>query len=169
MLNKQWVLTTVVACMFVLTKEPALIAYGGVCVGLLIYDLGEYGGNLKERLLHVFSEVHYYFLLIPLFLWLGTYKILGGWSAGNGGFGFDIPYVMDKLKVFFLFNWSWIFSVLIIVLGIYVYVGHKLTDNIEWICPLICSNLSLLLFNISAIGSVVIILFSSFSIYIIFL
>lgn len=147
-LNKQWILSTTVACMFVLTKEPALIAYGGVCVGLLIYDLVEYRGKLKERLLHVFSEVHYYFLLIPLFLWLGTYKILGGWSAGNGGFGFDIPYVMDKLKVFFLFNWSWIFSVLIIVLGIYVYVSHKLTDNIEWICPLICSNLSLLLFNV---------------------
>ncbi len=145
-LKEKWVLSIPVACIFVFTKEPALIAYAGLCLGLVIKDIITADGKLKDRLLFVIGKVHYYFLLIPVFIWYITYRILGQWSAGEGGIGFDIQYIMDKLKVFLVLNFNWV-ATLGIMASVIVLLIRKENDEIIKLFPLIFSNGALLLFN----------------------
>ena len=145
--KRQWIMTTASACVFCLTKEPALIAYTGICVGMVLAELFE-KGKLVDKFLALFGKAHYYFMLIPYFLWIGTYKIMGQWSAGSGGFSLDLKYVIEKIKVFYVLNFNWIITLLIVAGIILVLVKKKLYSNLWWIMPLVISNLFLLMFNL---------------------
>ena len=145
-LKKQWIWTVVAGCVFCMTKEPSLIAYTGLCFGLVVYDLIA-AGNLKDGFLKLFRTVHYYFMLIPYFLWMATYKILGPWSAGNGGFGIDFEYIVEKFKVFCVLNYNWLIIVVIIVGIVKTIIKGRTGKVLSWIMPLLFSNIFLLMFN----------------------
>ncbi|MCR4749504.1 MAG: hypothetical protein K5877_06930 [Lachnospiraceae bacterium] len=146
-LQKRWIWTTILGCLFCMTKEPALIAYTGLCAGLVITDLIS-EKDLKTGVIRVFRSIHYYFMIIPYILWLLTYKILGQWSAGNGGFDPDIQYMLEKSKVFLVFNFNWI-PVFVVAGGIVCLVIRKQSgEHLHWMIPLVMSNIALLLFNL---------------------
>ena len=145
-LDHRWIWTTLIACIFCTTKEPALIAYTGLCFGLVINDLIE-GKIIKSGVIDLFKKTHYYFMLIPYLIWIVTYRILGQWSAGNGGFGIDPEYAIKKSKVFFLVNFNWIINTVIIIGIIYLFVVKRFKSYMRWISPLVCSNILLLIFN----------------------
>ena len=147
-LNGKWIWTIIMGCIFCMTKEPALIAYTGLCLGLLVVDLFEVK-HIKNWFQRIIKCAHYYFMLIPYILWFLTYKILGQWNAGNGGFAFDPAYMVEKLKVFFLFNFNWIITLILIICVIIACNKGKLKENLSWFIPLICSNICLLIFNLA--------------------
>lgn len=146
-IKRQWTLTTIAACIFCLSKEPALIAYTGICFGMVVANLLE-PGRFSEKFLKLFGKAHYYFMLIPYFLWFGTYKIMGQWNAGSGGFSLDAGYIIDKLKVLLIFNFNWIFTILIIAGIVIIIRAGKLADNLYWLMPMIMSNIFLMIFNV---------------------
>ena len=145
-LKGKWGLTVPAACLFVFTKEPALIAYSGLCLGLVIKDIIIANGKLKDKLMSVMSKVHYYFMLLPFVIWFATYRVLGKWSAGNGGLGFDVKYMVNKLKVFLILNFNWIVT-LAILTGIIILILKKRKNVIVELFPLIICNVALLVFN----------------------
>lgn len=145
-LSRKWIWTTIIACIFCTTKEPALIAYTGLCLGLVIDDL--IGSNdIKNGFKSLLKKIHYYFMLIPYILWIVTYKILGQWSAGEGAFGLDLDYVWEKSKVFLLFNFNWILTFVVIVGIVYLMIVKRFKNHTWWVMPLLCSNIFLLIFN----------------------
>ena len=146
-IKKEWIWGVVCGCIFCMTKEPALIAYTGLCGGLLLTDMVSENGVIKG-LSKSLKTVHYYFMLIPYLLWILAYKILGQWSAGGGGFGVDLQYMLNKLKVFLVFDFNWMI-VLGIAISCIIIIRNKMIGGCtEWLLPLICSNLCLLIFNL---------------------
>ena len=86
--------------LFCFTKEPAIVIYGAVCAGAVLCDIMEQKGySLTMRLRSCFVRKQYYLMILTGILWLVTYKALGPWSAGVGGFSVDTGYVVDKLKI----------------------------------------------------------------------
>ncbi len=146
-LSKRWIWATISACMFCMTKEPALIAYTGLCLGLCIVDI-YHEKDLKNGIFRIFTTAGYYFLLIPYVLWIITYKILGKWQGGNGGFAFSPDYIARKLKVFLIFNFNWLIVAIILISLIALIMRHQLRECVWWLIPTVCSNAFLLLFNI---------------------
>ena len=146
-LSKRWIWATISACMFCMTKEPALIAYTGLCFGLCIVDI-YHEKHIKNGIFRIFTTAGYYFLLIPYVLWIITYKILGKWQGGNGGFAFSLDYIVRKLKVFLIFNFNWRMGVIRRISLIALIKSHQLQECVWWLIPSVCSNAFLLLFNI---------------------
>jgi len=136
-----------VACLFCFTKEPAVIAYGMMCLGLVLTEAIDYKGKLLNKLEYIVSRIHYYYMLIPLILWVVAYKSLGEWSAGEGGFSFDTTYALHKIKTFACFNFNWIFSVLIVLGCIWVMRTGTFVKIRNWLTPLLFANVGLLAFN----------------------
>jgi len=147
MVSKKYIEFVPTACIFCFTKEPAVIAFGGLCLGMVINDLCYEKGGVVNKTKRLLIQAKYYYMLIPLLLWLITYRCLGGWRAGNGGFAFDINYIVSKLKLFYLFNFTWIITFGIII-GMFFSVKTKQwSKHSEWLLPLLLSNAALLLFN----------------------
>lgn len=147
-ISKRWIWTVITGCIFCMTKEPALIAYTGLCLGLLIVDLFEVK-HIKNWFQRIIKCTHYYFMLIPYILWFLTYKILGQWNAGNGGFAFNPAYMVEKLKVFFLFNFNWIITLILIICVTAACSKGMIKEYLTWVIPLLCSNICLLIFNLA--------------------
>ena len=147
-IKRQWLMTLFGAAVFVMTKEPSLIAYGGLCLGLVICDLIRNKGRFSRRLLEVIKSVHYYFMLIPILLWLVTYKMLGAWSAGNGGFALDGEYIGNKCSLFLTFNFNWLVTLILAVSLIIIIAGKRFGIVRDWVLPLLISNACLLAFNL---------------------
>ena len=146
-IKHQWILTTVWGCIFCLTKEPSLIAYSGICLGLVIVDMIDYGLSVKG-LKRILLTLHYYFLLIPYLLWYSSYRILGRWSAGGGEFSINAIYIVRKLKGFMIMNFNWLILLMIICCVIFLHQQKRLREQISWIFPILFSNCALLAFNI---------------------
>lgn len=113
--RKQWLLHFAVALLFCFTKEPAILAYGFLCIGFVVTNWFEdcpKGTGFGNRLSKMLRHKEYYLMLTAGVLWFVTYLQIGGWSGGDGAFALDIPYVGEKLKVLYLLNFSWILTAL---------------------------------------------------------
>lgn len=145
MLTKKWIFHIISAFLFCFTKEPAIIIYAGLCMIYLVSD--EMPAIRKEGLKHikhVFISMKYWYMLTVGVLWYVTYRLLGPWSAGEGGIGFDSTFVWNKIKVMYIMNFGWFFSLLCVIAiivsirkkeknsyGIYKYlVGSLLTFSV---------------------------------------
>lgn len=146
-LKRYWIFSLLVGWAFCFSKEPAIIAYSGLWFGVAIVDLWSCDGAFATRLKTVLSRIHYYFMLIPIILWVATYKYMGAWNGGEGGFKVDIAYVVDKLKVFCIFNLNWIITTFVVIGLIVVLLRNNLRGYIKYFVPLIISNIFVLLFN----------------------
>lgn len=116
-LRKKWGIFSFISFFFVFTKEPAIVAFFGICVGILIIDYIE-NKNVKMILL---SAKYYYMLSVGL-LWGLMYMFLGAWVASNSdenAFEPSLQYIIDKLKVMYVLNNNWIF-VLLTIIGLFI-------------------------------------------------
>lgn len=116
MLTKKWIFHIISAFLFCFTKEPAIIIYAGLCMIYLISD--EMTAIRKEGLKHiryVLISMKYWYMLTVGVLWYATYCLLGPWSAGEGGIVFDSAFVWNKIKVMYLMNFGWFFSLLCVI------------------------------------------------------
>lgn len=136
-IEKKWIYQFFAALLFCFTKEPAVIIYAALCLGVALKEMMSYeckriGGVLKR----VFMTKEYYVMIIPCILWLITYKLLGPWSAGNGAFKLSISYVLEKLKVLYILNFNWVFLAIEII-GIMLALkgNRKLRGSYRMILP----------------------------------
>lgn len=115
--KEKWGIFYAVSILFVFTKEPAIFAYLGICLGLLILDF--WSDKCFKR---IFLSARYYYMLSIGILWGMLYLFLGSWVAGNTGsesFKPSSVYIFNKLKVMFVLNFNWFF-VLLTVFGLFV-------------------------------------------------
>ena len=116
--RKKWVLHFAAALLFCFTKEPAILAYGFLCIGFVVTNWFAdcpKGTGFGIRLSKMLGHREHYLMLTTGVLWFVTYLQIGGWSGGNGAFALDMEYVGEKLKVLYLLNFSWILTALAIV------------------------------------------------------
>lgn len=140
--KKQWVYFSLASLLFCFTKEPAIIVYGAMCVGIVLLDwIADKEFSFGKRVQRLFTRKKYYLMVIPGVLWLATYCLLGPWSAGEGGFAIDWNYIPEKLKVLYIFNFNWVFSILII-LGLTGIVICRRWDDFKFIFPILCGQIA---------------------------
>lgn len=140
--KKQWVYFSLASLLFCFTKEPAIIVYGAICVGIVLLDwIADKEFSFGKRVQRLFTRKKYYLMVIPGILWLATYCLLGPWSAGEGGFAIDWNYIPEKLKVLYIFNFNWVFSILII-LGLTGIVICRKWNDFKFIFPILCGQIA---------------------------
>lgn len=145
--KKEWVYFGVVSLLFCFTKEPALIAYSFMCFGVV---LSEWFGNNRDtfeiRFKRLFVQKRYYLMALPGGLWLMTYSMLGPWSAGEGGFSLDWAYIIEKLKVLYVFNFNWVFSIVVIA-GLICFICYRRWNRLILVLPIFCSHIAFICFS----------------------
>jgi hypothetical protein len=137
MLKRQWIFQFVAALFVCFTKEPAIISYGALCLGIVVVDFIQ-----NRKIKEIFIKPQYYMMAVTGLLWLVTYKFLGGWSAGEGGIAIDGSYMLDKSKVLYILNFSWIFVVFCIA-G-FLKMQKK---SLLWCMPIIISTICFTVFS----------------------
>lgn len=149
-LKREWILQFVAALFACFTKEPAIVSYGTLCVGMVVVDiLQQDHTKVTERISSLFRRMYYYLMILIGVLWVITYLFLGGWNAGNGGTALDAVYMVDKLKVLYIFNFSWIFTGIIILGSLRLAMGRTENKRLNWwFVPLIVSIVGFTLFSI---------------------
>lgn len=142
--KQQWILQVISGLFFSFTKEPAFLVYGMLCVGVVLGEIFfQKQGSLWERMKRQLFRLRNYGMLMVAAIWGLTVMNLGIWGAGGdyGGFALDTSYMINKLKVLFVLNFSWIY-VIIILCGLAAACGSKRTaeNHKEWILPLFCGG-----------------------------
>lgn len=145
--KRKWVYFSVFSLLFCFTKEPAIVIYAATCAGVVIVDfIQDREFSLVEKIRRLFKRPKYYLMVVPGILWLATYKMLGPWSAGNGGFLVDFEYVLHKLQNLYILNFNWIFTILAIGGSIYV-LWKKEWKTFQLLIPIWCSQIAFTLFS----------------------
>lgn len=145
--RQQWITFFAVSTLFCFTKEPAVLIYGVICVSLVILDfLDQRGKAFGERIGKLLRTKQYYFMVIPGILWLVTYQILGPWRAGEGGICIDGAYVIEKLKVLYILQFNWLFSVVCAGGALFCLIRKKRS---VWRClfPILCGQFAFTVFS----------------------
>ncbi len=129
--KKQWLLQFICGMFFVFTKEPAILIYGMICVGVVLGELlSAKGQTLAGRIKGQFFRARNYAMLLVAATWLVTVMMIGFWG-GEGGFGLNGAYIVDKLKVLCILNFGWLFTAVIVaggfIMGAGGIVAHKHT------------------------------------------
>lgn len=145
--QKKWIYFFICSLLFCFTKEPAVIIYGMMCVGVVIQDFFlDNKQTYWERVRRVFKRKKYYVMMVPGILWIVTYKMIGPWSAGEGSFSIDWDYVIEKLKVLYIFNFNWVFSIVCVGGLLYIIMCRKHSIG-RFIFPVVCSQIGFTIFS----------------------
>lgn len=145
--ERQWIYFFVASLLFCFTKEPAILIYGAVCVGIVILDFAAQKGKpFLMRLGKLLRTKQYYFMVLPGILWLATYKILGPWSGGVGAFQPDGTYVIEKLKALYVFQFNWLFTGLCIC-GVFFSIAKKRGKVLNCLFPVLCGQIAFTVFS----------------------
>lgn len=144
--KEKWIYFSIFSLLFCFTKEPAIIVYASVCGGVVLGDfLQDRRRSIAERIIRLLRVKRYYLMAIPGVLWLVTYKLLGPWSAGEGGISVDLTYIIEKLKVLYILNFNWIF-VLLSIIGLILLAYRKEMKRLSFLLPVLFGQIGLTLF-----------------------
>ena len=124
--KEKWIYQLVASILFCFTKETAIIIYGGLCAGIVIFDIIEdrrkkVSGYVKK----VFRTSHYYSMALSIVMWFLTFLLLGPWNAGDSSVAMDLTYIFEKLKILYVFQFNWIFTGVIILYFLFACLGAK--------------------------------------------
>lgn len=145
MVKKEWIYFSVVSILFCFTKEPAIVIYAFLCLGILIW---EYLDKRKEKefsFFRLFCSGKFWLMFIIGIIWIMIYKILGPWSAGNGGTEIEFEYIIEKLKVLYILNFNWILFVLAIFFLGTIIVKRK--REFKWVIPIVSAQIGFTIFS----------------------
>ena len=131
--KRNWLMFTVTGLFFCFTKETAIIVYTGLCMGQIVVEYMEISNKHIGRFFkRIICSARYYLMLLPMLLWLLTFLILGPWSAGESVIIFDIDYIIEKLKVLYVLNFNWLFTILFIIGFVFVCLKKIEISEISW-------------------------------------
>lgn len=139
----QWMLHLMAALFLVFIKEPAIVAYAGFALGVLLTDLL----IKKKPIQKVITRGRYWGMLLVGLTWFYVYTILPNCWGGEGMtyFSVDIPYVIEKCKVLYVLNFNWILTILSI--GAIVAAIVKKNAFPHSILPLVMCDLFFVVFS----------------------
>lgn len=142
--KKEYIQMAFWSCMFVMTKETSVIIYIGLIIGILLSIQSRYKNGLPKKIIVCVKSPFLGVALIPAFLYVLYTIYIGGltrWKQNseaesnfiwnNNGincFGFNIDYIINKLKQIFVINFQWIlvFAILLLLfLVIFSHLRHK--------------------------------------------
>jgi hypothetical protein len=142
-LKEQWILQFVAALFTCFTKEPAIVSYGGFCVGIVVVDFIQNDNkNSIDKIRDIITKPQYYLMLVTGILWIITYMFLGGWSAGEGYVALDGSYIVQKNLVLYVLNFSWLF-ILVCIIGY-----RSVFKNVKLELPMFVSTFCFTIFSI---------------------
>lgn len=145
MIKKEWIYFSVASILFCFTKEPAIVIYAFLCMGIVVSDYLEKRNKEKNIALKLLCNGKYWFMLLCGLIWLIIYKILGPWSAGNGGTEINYSYVIEKLKVLYILNFNWLLlGMSILFLGIII-IRNK--SGFKWVIPIVFAQVGFTVFS----------------------
>lgn len=120
-ITRQYFLQVVTGLFYAMTKEPAIIIYGALCVGILVMD---WIANKSK----VFRHLRYYGMAAVALIWLITLKFMGIWSMPSSGASVSTEHIKGQAGILFVLNWGWLIWVLVILGGI-ILLCHKERDE----------------------------------------
>ena len=152
---EKWMQMTLTAIFFCFTKEPAIIIYGALCVGMVIRDVIIFLEEKKDEkmtmlsvLKKVFGTVHYYYMALPGLLWIFILVIIGLWVGGSHDVGVNADYIIGRVKALYVLNFSWIFVVIIaVILASRIIIKKRSSSTIKITLPIICNLVAFTAFN----------------------
>ncbi|GFI45535.1 hypothetical protein IMSAGC019_00847 [Lachnospiraceae bacterium] len=145
--KRRWVYFTAFSLLFCFTKEPAIIVYGAMCAGTAACDfINDREFQYIVRIKRLFAKKEYYLMVVPGVIWIVVYRLLGPWSAGDGGFVFEPGYIVNKLKVLYVLNFNWIFLLMCISGVAYLLYTKKMKD-VYFLIPVFCSHMAFTVFS----------------------
>lgn len=135
------------------TKETGMVLIGGYVLGILIHYKYKFGykGSGKNYIGEILKDMRLYFIFVAALIQFLYNKFIGGvsqWTQnanetaglrwdnnGSNCLGFNIYYILVKLKQQFLLNFNWI--VVLIIIGGFIYFhmknGRKIHLNLKYI------------------------------------
>lgn len=141
--SEKYFLFSAAGFIYVFTKEPALIIYGGLCVGILMIDF------IKCRW-NVFKHSRYYGMICVALIWGVTVLINGFWTLPGSGAGVSSSHAGGELKLYFIHNFNWLIWCLAVISGaILIVKKSKVAANcIKIIIPVAISIFLFIGFNL---------------------
>lgn len=126
LISKRYVQHFVCAVMFVFAKETAVLIYAGLCLGSLVLDIrSSEKKDIKAKIWEIICQKKYYVMLLIGVSWFYTYNSVIHYDEdGSGAFGTTLEYCLNKLNVFYVFNFTWILT-LIILSAVILYCVHR--------------------------------------------
>lgn len=135
-ISKQFFLQAVTGLFYTMVKEPAILIYGCLCLGVLVVDIYE---NKRIK----FSYLRYYGMLSVAMIWLITLKFMGMWSYPGSEVKVEASHFVEQAGILYVFNFSWLIWGLIIVgLGVILILKKRntgITIRIRELVPMIFS------------------------------
>lgn len=141
-ISRKWYLQVATGAIYAFTKEPGIIIYGCLCVGVLILDFVK---NKWEVLKHI----RYYGMMCVAAIWVVTIAIIGFWSAGNSSVGVNAKYVVSKNMALYIFNFGWIFLILSIATVVVLIIKDR--ELLLKLVPLLCAMAGFTIFSCALI------------------
>lgn len=147
------------------TKEPSIVYYAFLCIGILVAEIVTDKDNDDNVFLKIWKKILFYLpeVIMPI-LWVITFvgQSATGWnnnmSDNNHYFGFTFTNFIQKIKQIFVYNFNWIITVIIciflICLAISLVTKKKIveknivTERIVYRTILIFSFVGMLFFNL---------------------
>lgn len=147
--RRQWILQVVTGLFFCFTKEPAIVIYGALCVGVVAGDLWQNARNaMADKRKRLFCTPQYYAMAAVALLWGVTIMMLGAWSGGNGGFSTDGAYILEKCKVLYILNFNWLCTAFILTGGMILVLSGKIrADKVRMLLPVLTAQTGFTLFS----------------------
>ena len=141
-IKKKWWCFGVLSLFFCFIKEPAILVFGGICIGVIIADLIE-GHTEGTKFKTIICEKKWMIMAGIVVIWLVAFLSAdrganSGSSYAGGGFTFDSENLVEKLKVVFLLNFNWMIWIGIVAgaIGGIIIGKHK---KLEWTKTLVIS------------------------------
>lgn len=105
-IKKKWWCFGFLSLFFCFIKEPAILVFGGICIGVIIADLIE-GRTEGKKFKTIIYEKKLMIMAGVVVIWLAAFLSADrgsnmGSSYAGGGFAFDRENLVEKLKVVFL-------------------------------------------------------------------
>lgn len=143
-ISKQFFLQSVTGLLYAMVKEPAIIIYGCLCIGVLAVDLYE---NKRIK----FSYLRYYGMITVAIVWLITLMFMGMWSYPGSEVKVEISHIVTQVGILYIFNFSWlVWGLIIIGLGVILIFRRKdknLDFSVRTLVPMLFSLIAFTLFN----------------------
>ncbi len=134
--DKKWALFIMCGFYAVFIKEPVLIFFGAVCAAVLLNDLTVHKKTIKD----IISDYKYWYMILVGAVFIVLYSVAGNYinSSPDESVGISIGHMWGILKVFCILNYTWILSILSLVLIIKVFFVGDTEYDIKYAVSL-CS------------------------------
>lgn len=143
--SKQYCIATVIAVMFLFTKEPAVIELGFFILGLLIVDLINNRSKKIEDIMAIISQKKYIIIAFVASIWFYIFLFVCHWEKSDG-IEWTPSFVFKECKVIVGLNFNWLLLLISILFIVFSFKNsHKF---FRFLFPLCCSFIAMWCFLI---------------------